>query len=88
MESRFNEAEINDFNALIERYRQDYPKDPNIPGLLVLGAFLLGLYTWSPTGPTVKLSPISAKHSSRLGLTTLERNPQLLKSVDSYEAQC
>ncbi len=47
----FNEAEVRDFNALIQRYRQDYPKDPNVTGLLVLGAFLLGLYLLGrPTG--------------------------------------
>ena len=40
----FNEVEVRDFNALIQRYRQDHPKDPNLTGLLVLGAFLLGLY--------------------------------------------
>ena len=39
----FNEAEVRDFNALIQRYRQDHPKDPNVTGLLVLGAFLIGL---------------------------------------------
>ena len=44
---RFDEQEVRDFNYLIERYRQDNPKDPNITGLLVLGAFLLGLYLLS-----------------------------------------
>ena len=44
---RFDEQEVRDFNYLIERYRQDNPKDPNVTGLLVLGAFLLGLYLLS-----------------------------------------
>ena len=47
----FSEAEVRDFNALIQRYRQDHHKDPNVTGLLVLGAFLLGLYLLGrPTG--------------------------------------
>jgi len=39
----FSEAEVRDFNVLIQRYRQDHPQDPNVTGLVVLGAFLLGL---------------------------------------------
>ena len=38
----FNEVEVRDFNVLIQRYRQDHPKDPNVTDLWVLGAFLLG----------------------------------------------
>lgn len=40
----FTPDQVRDFNMLIERYREEHPNDPASTGLLILGAFLVGLY--------------------------------------------
>lgn len=40
----FTPEEVQQFDLLIKKFEQDHPDDPNLSGLLILGAFLLGLY--------------------------------------------
>lgn len=54
---QFTADQVRAFNGLIASYKQDHPRDPSVNGLLLLGAFLVGLYVGPRDVPRVSTRP-------------------------------